>query len=200
MPTPSDRIADTPESWPVAQSRDLYRGDWLMALRADRVRRPGDATGATFDRWVFEHPGAVVVLAVDGQERVCCLRQYRHPAQGRFVELPAGLRDSDGEDPLATAQRELREEAELEAGDWRQLFDLYPSAGITDERQVCFLARDLRPVSRGDFALEHEEADMERLWVPVDDLVEAVLDGRIRESPIAVCVLAYEALRRRDRL
>ena len=200
MPTPSDRIADNPETWPVEESRDLYRGDWLMALRADRVRRPGDAAAASFDRWVFEHPGAVVVLAVDGQERVCCLRQYRHPAQGQFVELPAGLRDSDGEDPLATAQRELREEAELEAGDWRQLFDLYPSAGITDERQVCFLARDLRPVSRGDFALEHEEADMERLWVPVDDLVEAVLDGRIRESPIAVCVLAYDALRRRGRL
>jgi len=200
VPTPSDRIADNPETWPVEESRDLYRGDWLMALRADRVRRPGDAAGASFDRWVFEHPGAVVVLAVDGQERVCCLRQYRHPAQGRFVELPAGLRDSDGEDPLATAQRELREEAELEAGDWRQLFDLYPSAGITDERQVCFLARDLRPVSRGDFALEHEEADMERLWVPVDDLVEAVLDGRVGESPIAVCVLAYDALRRRGRL
>jgi ADP-ribose pyrophosphatase len=200
VPTPSDWIADTPETWPVAQSRDLYRGDWLMALRADRVRRPGDATGATFDRWVFEHPGAVVVLAVDEQERVCCLRQYRHPARGRFVELPAGLRDSDGEEPLATAQRELREEAEVEAGEWRQLFDLYPSAGITDERQVCFLARDLRPASRGDFALEHEEADMERLWVPVDDLVEAVLDGRVGESPIAVCVLAYDALRRRGRL
>ena len=200
MPTPSDRIADTPETWPVAQSRDLYRGDWLMALRADRVRRPGDATGATFDRWVFEHPGAVVVLAVDEHERVCCLRQYRHPARGRFVELPAGLRDSDGEEPLATAQRELREEAEVEAGEWRHLFDLYPSAGITDERQVCFLARDLRPASRGDFALEHEEADMERLWVPVDDLVEAVLDGRVGESPIAVCVLAYDALRRRGRL
>ena len=200
MPTPTDEIADIPESWPVEGSRDLYRGDWIMALRADRVRRPDDAPGETFDRWVFEHPGAVVVLAVDDQERVCCLRQYRHAAQGRFVELPAGLRDSDGEDPLETAKRELREEAELEAGEWRQLFDLSPSAGITSERQVCFLARDLRRVSRGDFALEHEEADMERLWVPVDDLVEAVLDGRVGESPIAVCVLAYEALRSRGRL
>ena len=200
MPTPRDEIADTPESWLVEGSRDLYRGDWLMALRADAVRRPGDATGEPFERWVFEHPGAVVVLAVDDQERVCCLRQYRHPAQGRFVELPAGLRDSDGEDPVETAKRELREEAELEAGEWRRLFDLNPSAGITTERQVCYLARDLRPASRGDFALEHEEADMERFWVPVDDLVEAVLDGRIGESPIAVCVLAYDALRRRGRL
>ena len=200
MPTPRDEIADTPESWPVESSRDLYRADWIMALRADRVRRPGDDIGEPFERWVFEHPGAVVVLAVDDRERVCCLRQYRHPAQGRFIELPAGLRDSDGEDPLETARRELREEAELEAGEWRKLFDLYPSAGILGERQVCFLARDLRPASRGDFALEHEEADMERLWVPVDDLVEAVLGGRVGESPISVCVLAYDALRRRGRL
>ncbi len=200
MPTPSEPIADVPESWPVVGTRDLYRTDWIMALRADRVRGRDDDTGEPFERWVFEHPGAVVVLAVDHHERVCCLRQYRHPVQGRFVELPAGLRDSDGEDPLATAQRELREEAELEAGEWRRLFDLAPSAGITSERQVCYLARDLRPASRGDFALEHEEADMELLWVPVDDLVEAVLDGRVGESPLAVCVLAYDALRHRGRL
>jgi 8-oxo-dGDP phosphatase len=198
VPAP-DLVADVPESWPVESSRDLYRGDWIMALRADAVRRP-DGEAETFERWVFEHPGAVIVLAVDDQERVCCLRQYRHPAQGRFVELPAGLRDADGEDPLETARRELREEVELEAGEWRRLFALLPSAGITSEEQICFLARDLRPVSRGDFALEHEEADMERLWVPVDELIDAVLDGRVAESPVAACVLAYDALRTRGRL
>src|SRR4051812_12535865 len=96
-----------------------------MALRADRVRRPGAEGEEPFERWVFEHPGAVIVLAVDDQERVCCLRQYRHAVRRRLVELPAGLRDSENEDPLETARRELREEAELEAGEWRQLFDLY---------------------------------------------------------------------------
>jgi 8-oxo-dGDP phosphatase len=193
-------LADAPESWPVTGSRDLFRGDWLMALRADRVRRPGADGEEPFERWVLEHPGAVIVLAVDDQERVCCLRQYRHAVGRRLVELPAGLRDTEKEDPLETAQRELREEAELEAGEWRQLFELYPSAGITDERQVCFLARDLTPVSRGDFALAHEEADMELLWVPVDDLLDAVLDGRVQESPVVVCVLGYLALRQRGAL
>ncbi|HEY3529831.1 MAG TPA: NUDIX hydrolase [Nocardioides sp.] len=196
----STDLADSPESWPVVGSRDLYRGDWLMALRLDEVRRPGADAEAPFDRWVFEHPGAVIVLAVDDEERACCLRQYRHPAGGRFVELPAGLRDAGDEDPLETAQRELREEVELEAGDWRLLFDLYPSAGITDERQVCYLARDLRPAGRGDFTPEHEEADMERFWVPVDDLVDAVLSGRVSESPVAACVLAYSVLRSKGRL
>jgi len=193
-------VSDSPERWPVESSRDLYRGDWIVALRADVVRRPGAADERAFERWVLEHPGAVVVLAVDDQERVCCLRQYRHAAQGRFVELPAGLRDTAGEDPVETARRELREEAELEADDWRQLLDLYPSAGITAERQVVYLARGLRHADRGDFALEHEEADMERIWVPVADLVDAVLAGRVSESPISAAVLAYVVLRDRGEL
>ncbi len=196
----TDVPADTAGAWPVEASRDLYRGDWIVALRRDSIRRPGDPDGEPFDRWVFEHPGAVVVLAVDEHERVACVRQYRHPARGTYLELPAGLRDADGEDPLETARRELREEAELEAGEWRQLFALWPSAGITAERHVFFLARELRHASRGDFALEHEEAAMEMLWVPVDDLVEAVLDGRVTEEPIAVAVLAYDAIRRRGGL
>ena len=200
----SARTPDVPPDvhgvWPVTASEDLYRGDWIVALRKDTIRHPDDPDGDTFDRFVFEHPGAVIVLAVDDEERVACVRQYRHPAQGTFLELPAGLRDADGEEPLTTAKRELLEEVELEAADWRQLVSLWPSAGITAERHVFFLARGLSPGDRGDFALEHEEAAMEMLWVPVDDLVDAVLDGRVTEEPIAVAVLAYDALRRRERL
>lgn len=187
----------------MVASEDLYRGEWIVALRKDTIRRPDDPAGVdgeAFGRWVFEHPGAVIVLAVDDQERVACVRQYRHPAQGTLLELPAGLRDTDGEDPLDTAKRELLEEVELVAADWRQLFALWPSAGITAERHVFFLARGLSAGDRGDFALEHEEAAMEMSWVPVDELVESVLDGRVTEEPIAVAVLAYDALRRRERL
>jgi 8-oxo-dGDP phosphatase len=190
---------DEAGSWPVTSSRDLYRDDWLVALRRDEIHRPGHDE-ESFGRVVLEHPGAVIVLAVDQDERVACVRQYRHPARSTFLELPAGLRDADGEDPLETARRELLEEAELEATEWRQLFALWPSAGITAERHVFFLARGLTASSRGDFALEHEEAEMELLWVGIDDLVEGVLDGRVTEEPIAVAVLAYDALRRRGRL
>lgn len=196
-----DLPADAAEEWPVVASEDLYRGGWIVALRKDTVSAPGRAgSSGTFDRWVVEHPGAVVVLAVDDQERVACVRQYRHPARGWFLELPAGLRDAAGEDPLETAKRELGEEVELEADDWRELFAKWPSAGIITERHVFYLARRLRHAPRGDFALEHEEAVMEMLWVPMDDLVEAVLDGRVSEEPISVAVLAYDALRRRNRL
>jgi ADP-ribose pyrophosphatase len=197
---PADLLSDTPGSWPVVASEDLYRGDWIVALRKDMVRPPDDPDAEPFGRFVLEHPGAVVVLAVDDDERVACVRQYRHPALGTYVELPAGLRDDDGEDPLTTAKRELLEEVELEASEWRRLFELWPSAGITSERHVFFLARGLRPGTRGDFALEHEEAAMEMLWVPVDELVDAVLDGRVTEEPISVAVLAYDAMRRRSRL
>jgi len=191
---------DESGAWPVVDSEDLYRDSWIVALRRDTVRHPDEAPGEDFDRWVLEHPGAVIVLAVDEQERVACVRQYRHPARGTFLELPAGLRDADGEDPLDTAKRELLEETELVASDWRELFALWPSAGITAERHVFFLARGLQVGDRGDFTPEHEEAVMEQHRVPVDDLVEAVLDGRVTEEPISVAVLAYDALRRRGRL
>lgn len=99
-------LEDIPTSWPVVDSSDLHRDGWVVALRADRIRSP-DADEEPFRRLVLEHPGAAVVLAVDEDDRVLCLRQYRHPAQHRFVELPAGLLDDEDEDPLDVARREL---------------------------------------------------------------------------------------------
>ncbi|HET8603693.1 MAG TPA: NUDIX hydrolase [Marmoricola sp.] len=192
-------LRDEPARWPVVGSRDLHRDDWVVALREDSVQRPGHPE-ETFPRLVVEHPGAVIVLAVDDEERVCCLRHYRHAAGGVFVELPAGIRDAHGEDPLDTAKRELREEVELEAEDWRHLLTVRPSAGITGEEHVLYLARGLRHADRGDFPLHHEEAEMEVFWTPMSDLLEAVLDGRVTEGPLAACVLAYDVLGRRGEL
>lgn len=192
-------LADEPLSWPVLGSRDLHRDDWVVALREDTVQRPGHPD-ETFGRLVVEHPGAALVLAVDDEERVCVIRQYRHAASGTFIELPAGLCDQEGEDPQVTAERELREEVELQATHWRHLTTLYPSAGISSELHHVYLATGLSHADRGDFELHAEEAEIEQLWVPVDELLEAVLDGRVREGPIAAAVLTYDALRRRGRL
>lgn len=193
----ADQLADRPGSWPVVASEQVWQGSWIVALREDRVHRP-DHVDDAHTRVVLEHPGAVVVLAVDDRERVACLRQYRHAGPGWFVELPAGVLDSD-EPPLQTAQRELREEVELAATDWRPLATLRPSVGITAETQHLFLARGLSYADRGDFELHAEEADMEVFWAPVEDMVEAVLDGRLTTSALVTAVLAYDALRRRDR-
>lgn len=188
--------ADRPESWPVHESEDLFRDDWVMALRRDHVSRPGHE-GETFARLVLEHPGAAVVLAVDEQDRAVVLEQYRHPARRRFLELPAGLLDTDGEDALATARRELLEEAGLEASTWEHLLTSHPSPGISSERLEVFVARDLSPVGRGDFEPSHEEADMTVRRVPLDELADAVLDDRATEGALGIAVLAYLHRRRR---
>ena len=183
-------LSDVPESWPVVATEDLYRTDWVMALRLDELHAPGD--DRAFPRLVLEHPGAVIVLAVDDQRRVYCLWQYRHPAQQRFVELPAGLLDADGESPEATARRELREEAGLAAEEWTSLGTTWSSPGISSEVMHFFLARGLSDVV-SDFERTHEEADMSGDWVLLDDLRAAVLDGRVGDGPLVQAVLLAEA-------
>ena len=185
----SQKLEDRAERWPVESSEDLFRDDWVLALRADRVRRPDDPDGETFRRLVLEHPGAVIVLAVDDDGQVCLLRQYRHPAGRQFVELPAGLCDVPGEDPGTTARRELREEVGLEATEWAHLGSFHSSPGISEEVMHFYLAQGLTEVDRGDFVAEHEEAEMEVFRAPFQDLVKAVLDGRVADAPVALATL-----------
>ncbi len=182
-------LQDVAENWPVETSTDLFREELPFALRSDVVRRPGHPDEDAFTRVVLEHPGAVVVLAVDRDERVLCLRQYRHPAGQRMVELPAGLLDVSGEEPQAAAERELLEEAGLRAGSWTSLGSAYSSPGISGEVVHYFLARDLEAADRGDFVASHEEADMEVMWVPFAELLAATLDGRVHDAPVMIAVL-----------
>ena len=197
-PSYDEQLADRPMSWPVVETRDLHRDDWVVALREDVITRPGHSE--RFSRISLEHPGAVVVLAVDDDERVMCLRQYRHTSGHEFVELPAGLKDAGDEPPVETAKRELREEVELEATDWRLLLSTFGSAGISDEVHDIFLARGLSHAPRGDFEMRHEEAEMQPFWVPMADLLDAVLEGRVRQGPLVQAVLIYEVLRQRGTL
>ena len=183
-------LRDVPESWPVVSTEDVYRTGWVMALRLDELHAPED--DSTFGRLVLEHPGAVIVLAVDEVRRAYCLWQYRHPAQRRFVELPAGLLDAEGESPEETARRELREEAGLEAGSWIPLGSTWSSPGITAEVMHFFLAQELRAVDDA-FERTHEEADMSAGWVGLDDLRAAVLDGRVQDGPLVQAVLLADA-------
>ncbi len=191
------QLSDTPGAWPVVDTTDLHRDGWVVALRRDRIHPPGRDDAESFGRLVVEHPGAAMVLALDerdGVEQVCLIRQYRHPGGATFVELPAGICDVAGEDPVETAKRELREEVALEASEWRHLLTTYPSVGITSEVHHLYVARGLRAVET-DYVAEHEEAHLEVLWAPFDDLLAAVLDGRVQEGPVAIAALAYAATR-----
>ncbi|MBM9461612.1 NUDIX hydrolase [Nocardioides sp. zg-536] len=193
------RLRDVAETWPVVSSTDLHRDGWVIALRSDLVRRPGaPAEEGTFRRLVVEHPGAAVVLAVDDEDRVLCLRHYRHAAGHRLVELPAGLCDVPGEEPVEVARRELREEAAFAARSWTHLLSTFSSPGYSAERIHYFLATGLSAVDRDGFVLEHEEAELEVLWVPFADLVDAVLAGQIADGPVVQAVLAAHVMRDRD--
>jgi ADP-ribose pyrophosphatase len=191
-PAPHD-LADRPEEWQVVDSEDIYRGSAPFAVRADTLHHPGHGPDATFRRIVVEHPGAAVVLAVDESDRVLVLAQYRHAAKRRFVELPAGLLDKPGEDPEGAARRELVEEAGLAAESWTHLGSTYSSPGFTAEVIHLYLARGLSPADRGDFVAEHEEADMHLYWLPLADLVDGVLTGRIADAPLVNAVLLAQA-------
>ncbi|GAA3527547.1 NUDIX domain-containing protein [Nocardioides daeguensis] len=191
-------LRDVPESWPVEDSVDLHRDGWVVAFRSDRIRRPGAEHEEPFRRLVLEHPGAAVVLAIDDDDRVLCLKQYRHPAQSRLVELPAGVIDHPGEDPEEVGRRELREEAALAAERWTHLLSTLSSPGYSAERIHYYLAEGLSPADRGDFELRHEEADLEVLWVPFADLVDAILAGDVTDGPVVQAVLAVQVRRHRE--
>jgi ADP-ribose pyrophosphatase len=186
-------LADEPESWPVASSEVAGVGG-LVRLRLDHLAA-GDAT-TTFGRDVVEHPGAVGIVALDEDESVLILRQYRHAAQQRLVEFPAGLLDVEGESTLDAAKRELREEGLLEAASWRWLLTLIPQPGISTERVHVYLAEGLSAAAAPDgFEAEHEEATMTREWVSLADLVDAVLGGRIGNALTVAGSLAVWRIR-----
>jgi ADP-ribose pyrophosphatase len=124
------------------------------------------------------------------------LRQYRHPVGRHLWELPAGLRDEDGEPPLETAKRELAEEVQLAAARWSLLLSVNNSPGFSDELVHVFLAEELSPVDRPDgFVVEHEEADMTIDRVPLADAVQRVFDGDIRNSSAVAGILAAAQVR-----
>jgi ADP-ribose pyrophosphatase len=161
----------------------------------DEVRLPG---GDIAVRDVVVHPGAVGVLALDDDDRVLMIRQFRHPAGGYLLELPAGLRDVPGEPPLETAQRELAEEAGVTAREWFVLVDFFNSPGGSTEAFRCFLARGVEALPGGrPHTGEAEEADLPQAWVPLDVAVDAVLAGDLHNPTTVAGVLAAAAARDR---
>ena len=147
-------------------------------------------------RQYVDHPGAAAIVAVDDDERVLLIQQYRHPLRLRDWEVPAGLLDVDGETPLETAQRELAEEADLDADSWEPLVSIFTTPGGNDEIVHLYLARGLS-ARREAFARDAEEADIRIEWVPLADVVAGVLAGRLRNGILALGALAAaERLRR----
>lgn len=171
-----------------------YSG-WAIEVRTDQVRMPG---GEVVRRDVIGHPGSVAVVALDDEQRVVMVRQYRHPVHRMLLELPAGLLDVAGEPALEAARRELYEETALTAGRWEVLVDLVTSPGMTDEAIRIYLARDLAAVAHEDrFAGEAEEQTMTVERFGLDELAEFALTGQLNNAPAVAGVLAARAARDR---
>jgi len=179
----------------IAHNR-VYEGRIWDVVRDEVELAPGQRV----ERDYVAHPGAVAIVAVDAQERVVLVQQYRHPVRRELWEVPAGLLDVPGEDPLAAAQRELWEEADLRADQWEHLIDYYTTPGGSDEKLQVFLARDLQEVPVAErFERRDEEQHMEIQFIPVREALDSVLSGGMMNPSTVVGILAYAQKYLRDR-
>jgi len=175
----------------VVGSDDIYTGK-VLAVRRDEVRMPG---GGTAVREIMEHSGAVAIAALDADDRLMMIYQYRHAVRRRLWEMPAGLLDQAGEDAVETARRELAEEVGLAADEWSVLVDVVPSPGFSDESVRVYLATGLHDVGRPDLGADDEESDLEMHWIPLADAVAMVFDGTLVNASCVAGVLAVHAVR-----
>lgn len=178
---PSDRPLDVP----IVSSRLIHKGMvWNL------VSETFEFEGEELTREFIDHTGAVAVLAINDNDEIMMLRQYRHPVRKLLMEIPAGLRDIEGESPLETAKRELLEEASLEADSFEELVSFFTTPGGNSEDIQIFVATGLREVESGH-VLTGEERTMEKIWVPVSQALAQVLDSKIMSPSAVVAIMAY---------
>ena len=159
----------------------------IVTVHVDTVALPGGGTAA---REVVDHPGGVAVLALDGENNVLAVTQYRYPFGRTMLEIPAGKLDHPGEDPGAAGLRELKEETGAVPGVYRSLGRILPSPGCYGETLHLFLARDLE---MGEQHLDKDEfLNVER--VPFGEMVRRCLSGEIEDAKTVAAVLKAKLL------
>ena len=163
----------------------IFEGN-IIKVGLDQAQLPN---GKIVSREVVYHPGGVAVLALDGDESVTLVRQFRYPVGQVILELPAGKIDP-GEDTLLAAKRELSEETGVEAGDWTYLGYALASPGFCDEALHMYLARDLRRVEC------HPDVDefLEVTALPFQELVRMVMAGSIIDAKTVAMTLKVKTL------
>jgi ADP-ribose pyrophosphatase len=163
----------------TSQVRSVYKGK-VLKLNIERVELPN---GTVAELEIAHHPGGSVIVALDADERVCLLRQFRHAAGGWITELPAGKIDNH-EPPLTCAKRELAEEAGVKARRWKGLGQLFSSPGVLTEVIHVYLARGL---SRCDTGAEAHEV-FEIRWVPLAEAAALAADGRLQDAKTIIAL------------
>ncbi|MHC6231323.1 NUDIX domain-containing protein [Arthrobacter sp. MMS24-T111] len=191
--TPATQVSDAPSPRRLLSTEKVYQGRiWDVVSDTFQLSESGDA----LTRDYIDHPGAVAVLPMDAEGRILLLKQYRHPVGMDLWEVPAGLLDVEGEDFVVGAARELAEEADLAAGTWHVLADVFNSPGSSSEAIRIYLARDLTEIPEHErHERTDEEAEIEFHWVSLDDAVASVLAGRLHNPSAVVGILAAAAAR-----
>lgn len=165
--------------------QDIFQGR-VVKLHVDTVELPG---GGTSLREIVDHPGGVAILALDSENRVPVVRQYRYAFSRVMLEIPAGKREP-GEPPHITARRELKEEVGAEAALWQDLGTLIPSPGCYGETLFLYLARDL---TFGETDPDEDEfLECERM--PFDQLYQLCMDGTVQDAKTVAAVLKVKLL------
>lgn len=162
-------------------SEKIFDG-FILHVRKDEVTLPN---GASAHREIIRHIGAVCVIPVTENNEVIVERQYRYPIDRVITEIPAGKLDSREEDRLSAVQRELREETGYTAEEWISLGDFHPAPAYSDEYISMYMARGLH---RGQRHLDEDEF-LDVFTVPLKELVEDVMAGRISDAKTQTAVL-----------
>ncbi|MET0914337.1 MAG: NUDIX hydrolase [Acidimicrobiales bacterium] len=162
--------------------RKVWSGEVISVVQGTFV----SPSGATFERDMVHHPGAVAVVPVDGDE-VVLVRQYRAAVDLEVLEIPAGKRDVAGEAPELTAHRELAEEVGLTAGRLVKLAEFYNSIGFSDELSHVFLGTELSPVPDDRQGEEEEHMTVER--IRLDDVPALVAAGELVDAKTVIGLL-----------
>ena len=176
-------------------SSEVLRRSRILEFRIDTVEA---ADGHRSTRDIAGHPGGVCVVAIDPQDRVLLVRQWRHATGQALLEVPAGTldREPDGsiEDHAGAAARELEEETGSRAGTWRYLGAFYTAPGFTSELMHLYLATDLRPVHEGGLAPDEDER-LELHPLPFHEAVALVERGELPDAKTIAGLLLVDRLR-----
>jgi ADP-ribose pyrophosphatase len=155
------------------ETKEIFTGR-IIKVRVDTVSLPG---GGQSTREVVEHAGAVGVVAMDNDNNIILVRQYRKPVERVLLEIPAGTMEKD-EDPLVCAQRELKEETGFTAEHWEKILCYFSAPGFTDEHLHLYLASGL---TSGEIELDEDEF-VETVRLPLPEAYQMIFEGHIADG------------------